>query len=206
MYGLSRLTSGLSDRRGSGNIPDLEAVDANGGESQMVALGLLVLRVVVGLILAAHGFQKLFGWWGGTGMQGWVGAMQRMRLRPAVPWAWISTLSEVVGGLGLVVGLLTPLPSLAIAGSMLVAIALVHWPKGFWSTKGGYEFNLSILAAVAAIAIAGPGAYSLDAALRIQLPEPVTLIVGTVLLLVGVGVALGTRGPAVATETKPQTT
>src|SRR5262245_7408414 len=170
----------------------------------MLSLGLLSLRVVIGLIVAAHGFQKLFGWWGGVGMQGWIGAMNRMRIRPAVPWAWISTLSEVVGGLALVAGLLTPLPRLAIAGSMLVAIALVHWPKGFWASKGGYEFNLSILAAVAAIAIGGPGAYSLDSFLRIQLPEPITLIAGTILLLLGVGVALGTRSPAVVTETKPQ--
>jgi len=171
----------------------------------MVALGLLVLRVVIGLIVAGHGLQKAFGWWGGPGMTGCVAAMNRMRIRPATPWAWISMLSEVLGGIGLAVGLLTPLPSLAIAGSMLVAIALVHWPRGFWVTKGGYEFNLSILAAIAAIAIAGPGAYSLDAALRLQLPEPVTLIAGTVALLLGVGVALATRSPEPATETKPQT-
>jgi putative oxidoreductase len=172
----------------------------------MVALGLLVLRVVIGLIVAGHGLQKAFGWWGGPGMTGWVGAMNRMRIRPATPWAWISMLSEVLGGVGLAVGLLTPLPSLAIAGSMLVAIALVHWPRGFWTTKGGYEFNLSILAAIAAIALAGPGSFSLDAALRIHLPEPITLIVGTIALLIGVGVALGTRSPVPAAEAKPQAT
>jgi len=172
----------------------------------MVALGLLVLRVVIGLIVAGHGLQKAFGWWGGPGMTGWVGAMNRMRIRPATPWAWISMLSEVLGGIGLAVGLLTPLPSLAIAGSMLVAIALVHWPRGFWVTKGGYEFNLSILAAIAAIAIAGPGSFSLDAALHIHLPEPITLIVGTIGLLIGVGVALGTRQPQPAAEGKPQPT
>jgi putative oxidoreductase len=150
--------------------------------------------------------QKAFGWWGGPGMTGWVGAMNRMRIRPATPWAWISMLSEVLGGIGLAVGLLTPLPSLAIAGSMLVAIALVHWPRGFWVTKGGYEFNLSILAAIAAIALVGPGSLSLDAALRIHLPEPITLIVGTIALLIGVGVALGTRQPQPAAEGKPQPT
>jgi putative oxidoreductase len=139
-------------------------------------------------------------------MKGWVGAMNRMRIRPAVPWAWISMVAEILGGLGLTVGLLTPLPSLAIAASMLVAIALVHWPRGFWATKGGYEFNLSILAGIAAIALVGPGAYSLDAALRIHLPEPVTLIAGTLLVVIGVGVALGTRGPAPAVEPKAQTT
>jgi putative oxidoreductase len=172
----------------------------------VVALGLLILRLVVGLIVAGHGLQKLFGWWGGPGMPGWIGAMNRMRIRPAVAWAWISMLAEVIGGLGFALGLLTPLPSLAIAGSMLVAIVLVHWPRGFWVTKGGYEFNLSILGAITAIALAGPGAYSLDAAVRIQLPEPVTLIVGTIATLVGVGVALGTRAPADAAEPKAQAT
>ena len=172
----------------------------------MVALGLLILRVVIGVILMGHGLQKLFGWWGGPGMQGWVGAMNRMRIRPAVAWAWISALAEVLGGLGLAVGLLTPLPSLAIAGSMLVAMALVHGPRGFWVSNGGYEFNLSILAAVTTIALAGPGAYSLDAVLRLHLPEPVTLIASTVLLLIGVGVALGTRTPQPAPEVKPQAT
>jgi len=172
----------------------------------MFALGILILRLVIGLTMAAHGAQKLFGWWGGPGMNGWTGAMNRMRIRPAVPWAWMSALAELLGGIGLAVGLLTPLPSLAIAGSMLVAIALVHWPKGFWVTKGGYEFNLSILAAIAAIALAGPGAYSLDSAFGIHAPEPVTLIVGTILVVAGVGVALGTRGPQPAAETKPQVT
>ena len=172
----------------------------------MVALALLILRVVIGLTVAAHGAQKLFGWWDGPGMKGWTGAMNHMRIRPATPWAWMSAFAEFFGGIGLALGLLTPLPSLAIAGSMLVAIALVHWPHGFFTAKGGFEFNLSILAAVAAVAIAGPGAYSLDAALRISFPEPVVLIVGTILLLIGVAVALGTRAPEPAAETKPQVT
>jgi len=171
----------------------------------MLAAGLLLLRLVIGLTMAAHGAQKLFGWWGGSGMKGWTGVMTRMRIRPAAPWAWTSALGELLGGLGLAVGLLIPLPNLAIAGAMLVAIALVHWPKGFWNTKGGFEFNLSILAAVAAIALTGAGAYSLDSALHIKLPEPITLIAGTVLLLIGVGIAVGTRtAPEPTPESKPQ--
>lgn len=172
----------------------------------MFALGILILRLVIGLTLAAHGAQKLFGWWGGPGMKGWTGAMSRMRIRPAAPWAWASALAEFGGGIGLALGFLTPLPSFAIAGSMLVAIALVHLPKGFFTSKGGYEFNLSILAAVAAVALIGAGPISLDAALHIHLPEPATLIVLTVLTLGGVGTALLTRAPQPATETKPQTT
>ena len=79
---------------------------------------------------------------------------------------------ELGGGILLLLGLLTPLACAAIAGSMLVAVMLVHLPKGFWVSKGGYEFNLSILGAIAALALIGPGAASLDSALRIQLPEP----------------------------------
>ncbi|TMG60642.1 MAG: DoxX family protein [Chloroflexi bacterium] len=172
----------------------------------MVALGLLILRLVIGLILAAHGAQKLFGWFGGPGMTGWTGAMNRMRIRPATPWAWMSALAEFVGGIGLALGLLFPLPSAAIAGSMLVAIALVHLPKGFFVSKGGYEFNLAIIASVAALALTGPGSVSLDSAVGIHLPEPISVIVVTILVLVGVGVALVTRTPVAATETKPQTT
>ena len=81
---------------------------------------------------------------------------------------------------------------------MLVAVMLVHLPKGFWVSKGGYEFNLSILGAVAALALIGPGGASLDSALRIQLPEPATLLVLTVAVIAGVAVALGSRTPAEA--------
>ena len=159
------------------------------------ALGLLILRLVIGLILAAHGAQKLFGWWGGPGMTKWAQAIQRLRIRPAQPWAWVSALSEFGGGLLLALGLLSPLGSLAIIGAMLVAIATVHLSKGFWTSKGGYEFNLSLLAGAAALALTGPGPYSLDAALRIQLPEPLTLIVGTIALVIGVSATLLSRSP-----------
>jgi putative oxidoreductase len=165
----------------------------------------LILRLVVGLILAGHGAQKVFGWWGGSGMTGWVGAMKRMRIRPAVGWAWASALAELLGGLAVAIGLLSPLGSFAIAGSMLVAIALVHWPKGFWVTKGGYEFNLLILGTVAALAVIGPGAYSVDSVLGIHLPEPLVLVVGTLATIAGVGFALATRAPQTAAESKPQT-
>jgi len=167
--------------------------------------GLLILRIVVGLMLAGHGAQKVFGWFGGTGMTGWTGAMSRMRIRPAVPWAWASALAELLGGLAVALGFLSPLGSFAIAGSMLVAIALVHWPKGFWVSKGGYEFNLLIIATVVALAVIGPGAYSLDHLLRINLTQPVVLIVGILATVAGALLALTTRAPLPAAETKPQT-
>src|SRR5437879_11271557 len=77
----------------------------------MLALALLILRVVIGLTVAAHGAQKLFGWWDGPGMKGWTGAMNHMRIRPATPWAWMSAFAEFFGGIGLAVGFLTPLPA-----------------------------------------------------------------------------------------------
>src|ERR1700682_5026059 len=171
-----------------------------------IALGLLILRVGVGLTIAPHVAQKLFGWCGGSGMTGWTQAVARLRIRPAQPWAWIAALSEFGGGLLLAVGFLSPLGSLAIAGAMLVAIATVHLPRGFFVTKGGYEFNLTLIAAVAALALTGPGAYSLDAALGVHLPEPISLIVGTIALIVGVAATLLSRSPQPDAATTPQAT
>jgi putative oxidoreductase len=172
----------------------------------MTALGLLILRLAVGLILAAHGAQKLFGWFGGSGMDGWTQVVTRLRIRPAQPWAWVAALAEFGGGLLLALGLLSPLGNLAIAGSMLVAMITVHLPKGFFVSKGGYEFNLALLAAVAALALSGPGAISVDQALRVHLPEPLTIIIGTIALIAGVTVTLVTRSPQPQAEAKPQTT
>jgi putative oxidoreductase len=172
----------------------------------LVALGLLILRLVIGLTIAAHGAQKLFGWWGGPGMTGWTQSVGKLRIRPAKPWAWVAALSEFGGGLLLALGFLSPLGSLAIAGAMLVAIATVHLPRGFWVSKGGYEFNLALIAAVAALALTGPGAYSLDAALGVHLPEPISLIVGTIALIVGVAATLLSRSPQPDAANKPQAT
>lgn len=169
----------------------------------MAAAGLLILRVVIGVIMIGHGAQKAFGWWGGPGLAGWTSAMTRMRIRPPLAWAYISMLGELGGGILLILGLLTPLACAAIAGSMLVAIYLVHLPRGFWVSKGGYEFNLSILAAVIALALIGPGAASLDAALRINVSRPVVLIVLAIAVIAGVGTALVTR-TAAAEVKKPE--
>jgi putative oxidoreductase len=161
----------------------------------MTALGLLILRLGIGLILAAHGAQKLFGWWGGPGMTNWALSVQRLRIRPATPWAWVAALSEFGGGLLLGLGLLSPLGSLAITGAMLVAIATVHLANGFWNGKRGYEFNLSLIVGAAAVAFTGPGTYSLDTALGIHLPEPLSLVAGAIAVVAGVTATLLSRSP-----------
>ena len=173
--------------------------------TMLLSLGLLVLRLVVGLTLAAHGAQKVFGWWGGPGIKAWTEGVAKLRIRPAVCFAWLAALAELGGGLLLALGFLSPLGSLAIIGTMLVAIATVHWPNGFWSAKRGYEFNLTLIAAVVAIGLAGPGTYSVDQAVGIHLPEPITFLVGVVAVVLGVAGMLALRTPKAADHPKPQT-
>src|ERR1700687_1393432 len=107
-----------------------------------IAFGLLILRLVFGLTIAAHGAQKLFGWWGGPGMSGLIQSVKRLRIRPAPPWGWGAVFSYSGGGLMRAIGLISPLVSFAIVGAMLVAIATVRLAKGFWVGKGGFEFTL----------------------------------------------------------------
>jgi len=174
--------------------------------TMLLSLGLLVLRLVVGLTLAGHGAQKVFGWWGGPGMTGWTQAMTRLRIRPAVPFAWLAALAELGGGLLLALGFLSPLGSLAVIGTMLVAIATVHWPNGFWNANRGYEFNLTLMAGAVAIGLAGPGTYSIDQAIGLRMPEPITFLVGVVAVILGVAGMLAFRSPKSAVQPKPQTT
>ncbi len=149
-------------------------------------LGLLVLRLVLGLTFMGHGGQKLFGWFSGPGLSGMTGMMVRAGARPPRFWAVMAALAEFGGGLLLALGLFSPLGSLGVIAAMLVAIIQVHWSKGFWNTKGGFEFPLLNLVVALALALTGPGAYSLDALLGTAFPEPAALLVGLVLVVLGV--------------------
>jgi putative oxidoreductase len=132
-------------------------------EVASMSSGLLALRVVLGLVLAAHGAQKLFGWFGGGGLQSTAGMFGHLRYRAPLLMVLVGGLAEFGGGLLLASGLVTPLAALAIVAVMINAIVTVHWRNGLWATKGGYEYNLLIAAAAAALAATGPGRYSLDA-------------------------------------------
>jgi putative oxidoreductase len=125
---------------------------------------MLVLRIVVGLTIWAHGAQKLAGWFGGPGIEGTTSMVRMLGFRPARPMAWLSALAEFAGGLLLVLGFASPLGAAAVIGSMTAAVVTVHWRNGFFVTKGGYEFNLALAAGALAIAFAGPGSISLDGA------------------------------------------
>src|SRR6266508_879779 len=124
--------------------------------------GLLLLRIAVGSIMAAHGAQKLFGWWGGPGMRGTAGMVSSLAYRAPLLMAWGLTAAELGGGLSLATGFLTPLGALAVAVVMLNAIYVIHWPKGFFNGNGGYEFNLLIAASAVALAAIGPGRFSIE--------------------------------------------
>jgi putative oxidoreductase len=169
-------------------------------------LAALLLRLVIGGLMFGHGAQKLFGWFGGYGLAGTSGYFGgHLRLRPATFWTAMAGLAEAGGGLLLALGLLSPLGSLGVIAAMLMAIILVHWGQ-LWASNNGIEYHLVLLAAVTAVALAGPGAYSLDAALGIALPAPASFLVGLILVLVGVATALATRAPAGAEAPAPAET
>jgi len=129
-----------------------------------MSYGILLLRVVVGGTLFAHGAQKLFGWWGGGGPTGTGGFFGGLRFRAPVAMAVLAGLGETAG-LAFALGFLTPLAALGMATVMLVAIWAVHWPNGFFSSNGGFEFPLAVAGAVVAVAATGPGRFSLDRAI-----------------------------------------
>ena len=126
-------------------------------------LGLLVLRIVVGLLFMGHGAQKLFGMFGGHGLAGTAGFFEQgLGLRPGKVHAAGAGAAEFFGGLLLVLGLFTPFAAAALIGTMAVAIITVHWAKGVWSTEGGYEYNAVLIAIAFMLAAVGPGNWALD--------------------------------------------
>jgi putative oxidoreductase len=153
---------------------------------RVLTVGLLVLRLVLGLTMAAHGAQKLFGWFDGPGLAGFAATLDRLGVRPGRTWAIVSAAVELGGGLLVAVGLLTPIAALFLAGNLLVAILTTHLARGFWNRDGGYEFPLALMGGLVALSLAGAGAASLDSAIRLSLPEPGTWLGIVIVVLLGV--------------------
>jgi putative oxidoreductase len=148
-----------------------------------MAIGLLILRLFVGLTLAAHGAQKLFGWFGGYGLAGTGGFLERLGFFPGKRHALFAGLAELVGGLLLALGFATPLAATLIISVMFVAIATVHLKHVFFNHNQGYEYNLTLAVVALSVAIIGAGPLSVDAALGLQDAGPVW---GLAALLAGV--------------------
>ena len=166
-------------------------------------IALLVLRVIIGLLLAGHGAQKLFGWFGGHGLTGTAGWLGSMNLRPAQLWAFAAGASEFFGGLLMVLGLLNPLGGLAVIAAMVTASVLVHVKNGLWGSNGGYELPLVLATAAATVVLAGPGAYSLDALLGIAVPSVISVVAA---LGIAASVVYLVYSQRVAAEAAPVTT
>src|SRR5438477_3399819 len=129
-----------------------------------MSIGLFILRVVVGALFVGHGTQKLFGWFGGGGPEGTGRFFEQIGYTPGRKMAYLAGMSEAGGGALMMLGFLTPLATAAIVG-MMVGTLPVHVPKGLWNTNGGYELPLVYATCAAAIAYAGPGRASIDAAI-----------------------------------------
>jgi putative oxidoreductase len=169
--------------------------------------GLLVIRLVAGVIFVAHGLQKALGWWEGPGPDGWRGAMEHMNFRPPVLFATVSTGNELLFGTLLALGLLTPLAVGALIAQSIVIIMVAHLPQGFFTTKGGIEFPLVLAAILTALAAAGPGGVSIDAAAGMTYGAAVRwglFLVGIAAGLVAVGLSkLAVRAPTMTAPRQP---
>jgi putative oxidoreductase len=141
-----------------------------------IDFSLLILQVGIGLTFAAHGAQKVFGWWGGPGLAGWEGAMAHMGFRPARLFAVTSALTELGGGLLLAVGLLTPIAAAALVAQAVVIVGHVHWQNGFFNSKSGIEFPLLLGLGAAAVGVAGGSVAGVDSFVGFTFAPPVGVV------------------------------
>ncbi|SFT27870.1 DoxX family protein [Paenibacillus sp. BC26] len=126
-----------------------------------IALGLLLIRLVVGLTFMGHGVQKLFGWFGGYGLKATGGWMDSIGLKPGVLIALAAGLAELVGGLLFALGLWLPVAAILIVLTMLGAIIAVHRRNGFWITGNGMEYNVVLIAVAIGVTLIGAGEYAI---------------------------------------------
>ncbi len=158
------------------------------GKGKFMKLGRLLLRATVGGFFIGHGTQKLFGWFGGHGLEGTGQMFESLGLRPGRTNAIAAGAAEAGGGALLAAGLATPVGAAVITATMLTAIHRVHLKNGPWTTNGGYEYNAVLIAAALTLAEIGPGKPSLDDALGLKMSGPVW---ATAAALGGVAGAVG---------------
>jgi putative oxidoreductase len=164
-------------------------------------LGRLLLRASVGGFFIGHGTQKLFGWFGGHGLEGTAAFFEQLGMRPGKRNALAAGLAEAGGGAALLVGAATPLAASALTATMLTAVHRVHLKNGPWSTNGGYEYNAVLIAAVLTLAETGPGPLSVDAARGAEHTGGAWALAA---LLAGVAGAAGAHVLAEATPPAPE--
>jgi putative oxidoreductase len=155
------------------------------GDLQTLSIGLLLVRVVVGLIMAAHGAQKLLGWFGGYGLRGTGEFFVQLGFQPGPAFAAAASISEIMSGLLVALGFLGPIGPALMVSVMIVAAITVHWEHGLFAANNGIELPLLYGAAAFGLALTGFGQYSLDASLGITSSWPtsvtwIALIVGII--------------------------
>ena len=159
-----------------------------------MGLGTTALRATIGPLFVGHGAQKLFGSFGGHGLEGTGGYFESLGLRPGKRHATAAGAAELAGGALLTLGALTPVGASLVSGTMITAIRKAHAKNGPWATEGGYEYNLALAAAALALADIGPGPVSLDRALGTEVKGP---------LIALAALAAGLAGPRVLQRLAP---
>ncbi|HLW38126.1 MAG TPA: DoxX family protein [Candidatus Eremiobacteraceae bacterium] len=168
-----------------------------------VAIGLLLARVIIGLGLAAHGAQKLFGWFGGYGLAGTAGFFESLGFKPGTLFAFMAGVGELLGGLLTFAGWLNPIGPALIIAIMIVAIGSVHLAKGYWQANGGYELNLAYIAGALLVAFGGAGRLSVDALAPVPaLAHPATGSIVIAIAVVGGLLSLAIRHRPKAAQTQ----
>jgi len=168
----------------------------------MMDTGLIVARFVFGPLIAAHGAQKLFGWFGGYGIAGTGGFFESLGFHPGRLFATAAGLSEFAGGLLVALGLLGPIGPALVLAVMIVAAISVHWKNGLFVTSNGIEVPLLYAAGATALALTGPGRYSLDALLGLASVWTPALTWS----VLGVGIIGGVVNVAIRRTPAPATT
>ena len=171
--------------------------------SRMVDTGLLALRLAAGGLLAGHGAQKLFGSFGGYGLEGTAGWLESMGFKPGKAWAGLAGASEFGGGALTALGLMHPIGPIALHGAMATAARRAHWGKPIWVTEGGAELPVLYMASGLTLALTGPGRFSVDRLMGISVPKKVTAL--ATLAVVG-GILAGEQMQAEASAEEQQET